>query len=77
MLKRLSPSFQCLPAVAGGAKGGAPQDTSAVSQLTSLARNVVATSAMQDATSAAYWAYHMGRTAFFVGEVRNDAVLCS
>lgn len=51
--------------------GGTPsaQDDSSANQLTSFVRNVLSSSAFQDATSAAYWAYHLGRTAFFVGEV--------
>lgn len=31
----------------------------------------LSTSALQDAESAAYWAYHLGRTGFFLGAVSH------
>lgn len=40
--------------------------------LADLAGNItelLSTSALQDAESAAYWAYHLGRTGFFLGAV--------
>lgn len=47
-------------------------------RLTELAgsmRELIATSALNDAESAAYWAYHLGRTGFFMGLVRMAYLL--
>lgn len=35
---------------------------------------LLATSALADAESAAYWAYHLGRTGFFLGAVRGGGL---
>ena len=35
-------------------------------------RDLLATSALEDAESAAYWAYHLGRTGFFLGSVSRE-----
>lgn len=45
-----------------------------LSKLVSTLRELVSTSALADAESAAYWAYHTGRTGFFLGVV---SVHCS
>jgi hypothetical protein len=44
-------------------------------ELTSVIRDMLATSALEDAESAAYWAYHLGRTGFFIGTVSSPAKL--
>jgi hypothetical protein len=42
-------------------------------ELASVIRDMLATSALEDAESAAYWAYHLGRTGFFIGTVSGSA----
>jgi ubiquinone/menaquinone biosynthesis C-methylase UbiE len=54
----------------GGGGGGAPSSSSSSSSLDearAVLRDLAATSPLEDATSAAYWAYHLGRTGFFLG----------
>jgi hypothetical protein len=42
-----------------------------MSTLAADAAQLLRSSALADAESAAYWAYHLGRTGFFLGAVSN------
>jgi len=54
-------------ALGGRDDAAAAAGEGAAAQVNAFARRLAA-EALTDATSAAYWAYHLGRTAFFVGE---------
>jgi hypothetical protein len=46
-----------------------------MSTLAADAAQLLSSSALADAESAAYWAYHLGRTGFFLGAVSSEAVV--